>query len=250
MELLYTLLVGLFTVLGSTLILFTNNNKKFVDFSISMAFGVMIMLGLLELLPESYEIISEQIKTPYNIIVLIIGVVIGIELLKILDKFVPDHGHDHKHDKDHKRNLYHIGIISSVALVLHNFIEGITLYNTLATSFKAGLIMCFGIGLHNIPIGMVITSTFYKKNKSKLKTLLISLGISLSTFVGGLAALSLKSFTENAFLEGVLLAVTLGMIIYITLFELINQVKEIKDKKIRYGGIIIGIIIILISILS
>lgn len=250
MELLYTLLVGLFTVLGTVLILFTNNNKKFVDFSISMAFGVMIMLALFELLPESYEIISQQINAPYNIVVLIIGVIIGIELLKILDKFVPDHDHDHKHDKDHKRNLYHIGVITSVALILHNLIEGITLYNTLLSSLKAGLMMCIGIGLHNIPIGMVITSTFYKKNKSKLKTLFISFGISLSTFVGGLAAMYLKTLTQNEFLEGVLLAVTLGMIIYITLFELVNQVKEIKNKKIRYGGIAIGIIVLIISILS
>lgn len=250
MELIFTLLVGLFIVFGTILILFTNNNKKLVDFSISMAFGVMLMLGLLELLPDSYEIITEYIKVPFNIIVLVIGVIIGIELLKILDKFVPDHGHDHKHDKDHKLNLYHIGIISSVALILHNFIEGITLYNTLLASFKAGLLMCIGIGLHNIPIGMIITSTFYKKNKSKVKTLLISIGISLSTFFGGLSAMFLQSLTSNEFLEGVLLSVTLGMIIYITMFELINQVKEIQDKRIRYSGILAGIIILIISILA
>ena len=250
MELLFTLLVGLFTVLGTVLILFTNNNKKIVDFSISMAFGVMIMLGLFELLPESYEIITEHIKVPFNIVVLILGIIIGIELLKILDKFVPDHHHDHKHDKEHKHNLYHIGIISSVALILHNIIEGITLYNTLATSFQAGLAMCIGIGLHNIPIGMIITSTFYKKNNSKIKTLLISIGISLSTFLGGISALYLKNITSNEFLEGVLLSITLGMIIYITLFELIGQIKEIKNKKIRYGGIILGIIILIISLLA
>ena len=110
--------------------------------------------------------------------------------------------------------------------------------------------MCIGIGLHNIPIGMIITSTFYKKNNSKIKTLLISIGISLSTFLGGISALYLKNITSNEFLEGVLLSITLGMIIYITLFELIGQIKEIKNKKIRYGGIILGIIILIISLLA
>lgn len=249
MELLFTLLVGLFTVLGTFFVFFTNQNKNFVNFSISMAFGVMVMLGLVELLPESYEIISEYIKKPFNIVVVIIGIIIGVEILKLLDHFVPDHGHDHVHDKDHKHNLFHIGIISSVALVLHNLLEGITLYNTLETSLKTGLLMCIGIGLHNIPIGMVIASTFYKKTKSKMKTLLISIIISLSTFVGGIFALLLKGITTNEFLEGVLLAVTLGMIIYITMFELLKQINEIKNKKIRYGGIVIGIMILLISIL-
>ena len=41
----------------------------------------------------------------------------------------------------------------------------------------------------------------------------------------------------------------LGMIIYITLFELINQLKEIEDKRIRYGGVLLGIILLVISIL-
>lgn len=248
MELLFTLLVGLFIVLGTLFVFVTHENKNFINFSISMAFSVMIMLGLVELLPESYEIISEYINFPYSVVIIIIGVIIGIEILKILDRFIPDHGHDHVHDKDHKRNLFHIGVISSVALVLHNIIEGITLYNTLETSMKAGLLMCIGIGLHNIPIGMVIASTFYKKTKNKLKTLFISIGISLSTFLGGLLAILLNGVT-NEFIEGVLLAVTLGMVIYITLFELLKQVIEIKNKRIRYGGIVVGVVILLISIL-
>ena len=109
--------------------------------------------------------------------------------------------------------------------------------------------MCLGIGLHNIPIGMVIASTFYKKTKSKRKTLLISIVISLSTFLGGIFAILLKGITTNEFLEGVLLAVTLGMIIHITMFELLKQVKEIKNKKIRYGGLLAGILLLVISIL-
>lgn len=248
MELLFTLLVGLFTVIGTILVFFTNQNKNFVSFSISMAFSVMIMLGLLELLPESYEIISEYIKSPYSLFVIIIGIIIGITILKTLDKFIPDHGHDHVHDKEHKRNLFHVGIVTSVALIIHNILEGMTLYNTLATSLKTGIMMCIGIGLHNIPIGMVIASTFYKKTNNKLKTLMISIGLSLSTFVGALLAVVLKGISTNEFIEGVLLSVTLGMIIYITLFELLKQVIEIKNKKIRYAGMIVGVIILLISI--
>lgn len=249
MELVFTLLVGLFMVIGTILVFFTNQNKNFVNFSISMAFGVMVALGLLELLPESYEIVSEYVKAPYAAFVVIIGIIIGIQLLKILDHFVPDHGHDHVRDKEHKHNLFHIGVISSVALVLHNLLEGITLYNTLETSLKVGLLMCLGIGLHNIPIGMVIASTFYNKTKSKKKTLLISIVIALSTFVGGILAILLKGITTNEFLEGVLLSVTLGMIIHITMFELLKQIREIENKKIRYGGVLVGILLLVISIL-
>ncbi|MDD3453020.1 MAG: ZIP family metal transporter [Bacilli bacterium] len=246
MVLLLTLLVGFFIILGTVLVFFTNNNNKFINFSICVAFGVMISLGILEILPETYKIITEHINIPLNIFVLAISLLIGMALLKVLDKFISDHEHNHTHDHEHKLNLYHIGIVSSLMLVVHNVIEGIALYNTLIISFKSGVMMCIGIGIHNIPLGMVIASTFYKKNKSKLKTFLITLLISLSTFVGGIIA---YIYVMNELLEGILLAVTLGMIIYITIFELLNQIKEIKNKKIVIIGITLGIILMIISML-
>lgn len=248
MRLFITLLVGLFTVVGSLLVFISKNNKKFISFSICLAFGVMVTLGVLELLPESYELITAHINKPYNVIMLLLCAIVGFTVLKTLDNFVPDHDHDHKHDKEHKLNLFHIGIISSIALILHNIIEGITLYSTLVTSISAGAMMGLAIGIHNIPLGMVIASTFYKKTNSKLKTILISLVISLSTFIGGFLAYICSGYVMSELLEGILLAATLGMIIYITCFELLAQIKEIKNKSFSIGVIILGIIVMLISL--
>ena len=84
MVLLLTLLVGFFIILGTVLVFFTNNNNKFINFSICVAFGVMISLGILEILPETYEIITEHINIPLNIFVLAISLLIGMALLKVL----------------------------------------------------------------------------------------------------------------------------------------------------------------------
>lgn len=248
MKLFITLLVGLFTVVGSLLVFLSKNNKKFINFSICLAFGVMVTLGLLELLPESYELITGHINKPYNVIMLLLCIIVGFTILKTLDNFVPDHNHDHKHDKEHKLNLFHIGIISSIALMLHNVIEGITLYSTLVMSLNSGIMMSLAIGIHNIPLGMVIASTFYKKTNSKMKTILISAIISLSTFVGGFLAYISSGYVMGELLEGILLAVTLGMIIYITCCELLMQIKEIKNKQFSVGVVILGIIVMLISL--
>lgn len=248
MQLFITLLVGLFTILGSILVFVSKNNQKFINFSVCLAFGVMISLGILELLPESYELITEHINKPYNIIILLLCIIAGIALLKVLDRFVPDHNHDHVHDKEHKLSLYHIGIISSIALILHNIIEGITLYSTLLMSLKSGIMMSIGIGIHNIPLGMIIASTFYKKTNSKFKTILISLIVSLSTFIGGLLAVIYSGYVISELAEGILLGITLGMVVYITIFELLSQIKEIKDKRFSIGFIILGIIMLLITL--
>ncbi len=132
--LLLTLLVGLFILIGSLCGLYFKNNNKFTDFSISIAFGVIVGLIILEILPESFEILSNEVGVFRSIFSILILILIGIIILKILDIFVPHHEHEmhhhhsHKNEKCHNEHLYHIGIVSSVAIVIHNLIEGMSLY--------------------------------------------------------------------------------------------------------------------------
>lgn len=242
--LLFTLLLGLFILMGTGIVFLTKNNDKFVQFSLSLALGVMVTLIGIDLLPEVIEIMSSVFDKGYSIIITILFVLIGIIGLKVLDKFIPDHDEDGELDND---NLHHIGIVSSIALVLHNIIEGMAIYSTFVSSFKLGLMICIGVCLHNIPLGMVITSTFYKYNNSKKKTILISLLISLSTFLGGIIMYLLSSFISELLL-GILLSITLGMVLYIVIFELLPHVIESKYKKISILGCLLGVILMLISL--
>lgn len=250
--LLLTLLVGLFILIGSICGLYFKDNNKFTDFSISVAFGVIITLILLEILPESYEILSEQVGVFRGILSIVILSLIGIIVLKILDLFVPHHEHEshhhHKHnnEKCHNEHLYHIGIVSSVAIVIHNLIEGMSLYLVSSGNIVSGLLLCIGIGLHNIPMGLVISRSLINSNFSKRKTLNISLVVSLSTFLGGLIIFILGSVNE--LIEGILLGLTLGMLIYISVFELLHQIYHMKDKKVSRIGIGLGVVLLVISV--
>jgi len=250
--LLLTLLVGLFILIGSICGLYFKDNNKFTDFSISVAFGVIITLILLEILPESYEILSEQVGVFRGILSIVILSLIGVIVLKILDLFVPHHEHEthhhHKHnlEKCHNEHLYHIGIVSSVAIVIHNLIEGMSLYLVSSGSIMSGLLLCIGIGLHNIPMGLVISRSLINSNFTKRKTLNISLIVSLSTFLGGIIIFILGSVNE--LIEGILLGLTLGMLIYISVFELLHQIYHMKDKKVSRIGIGLGIILLVISV--
>lgn len=242
MELLLTLLVGLLILLGSSFAFIFKNDKRFIDFSISLGFGVMISLILFELIPEVIELLSIEKNIVSTIFLTIIFIAIGIIILKILDLFIPDHD-----TKSVSNNLYHIAIITSVSLIIHNILEGMAVYSSLVNSMKMGIFVCVGVGVHNIVLGMVITSFFYKFNKDKKKTLLIMLGVSLSTFFGGIIGLLIGN--TNELIEGIILAITLGMLIYITIFELLPHIIHSKNKKDSILGIIIGIIILIISLL-
>lgn len=245
----FTLGIGLFILLGAIIVLATKNNDNFVRFSISVAFGVMSGLIVLELLPESLELIGENYSSPIAILIVIVCSLIGIILLKLLDYFIPDHD-VHKGEKGSVTdNLFHIGLISSIALILHNIIEGMAVYSSLSSSLSLGLLVSLGVGLHNIPMGMVITSTFYKANNSIRKTMSIIFIISISTFVGGLIMYLNSNILINDTILGILLCVTQGMLAYIVLFELLPHIIHSKNKKNELLGIILGIVVIIISIL-
>ena len=116
MALYVTLLVGLFTFIGSLIIFFTKNNKRVIDFSISIGFGVLFALILLELIPETIELIQTEFTVMPTIFIVIGLSLLGIIILKVLDKFIPHH------DSHNKDNLSHIGIMTSVALIIHNLL--------------------------------------------------------------------------------------------------------------------------------
>ena len=252
-SLLLTLLVGLFILLGSYIGFSFKNNKKITDFSVSIAFGVITSLILFEILPETFKTLNEEIGVLRSILVIIILILIGIMALKILDLFIPHHEHEahhsHKHssEKCHNEHLYHIGLISSIAVIFHNIIEGMSLYLVTSSSLSSGILLCIGVGLHNIPMGLIIASTLLNTNYFKNKIFKISLIASISTFLGGLIMFILGGV--NKLVEGILLGLTLGMLVYISMFELAHQIYHMKDNKTKVFGIAIGVLLLIISVI-
>ena len=242
-----TLIVGLFILMGIYLGNKLKSNKKFIDISIGLAFGVMSLLLLCDVIPEAYELLYEQMKMK-GIFLLVICTIIGFFILKLLDHFVPHHQHEalhhhnHYNDKCHNEHLEHVGILASVAIVIHNIIEGMTLFITANNDLKAGLLLCLAISLHNIPLGIVISSTSHKK------TTISNIVLGLSTFIGGVIILLVSNIMTDLFV-GILLCLTMGMLIYITLVELWPQIFFNSKKKDSLIGIALGMLIIVISML-
>ena len=157
LALLTTLLLGVFILIGVLISYFFKKSEKIVLFSIGLAFGVIVMIIFTDLLPEIMECIPLS-----RIYIPIVSVIIGLLILRILDNFVPDHENSEKKD-----NLIHIGVMSSIALGLHNIIEGMSLYLVSLKSITSGLLLCIGIGLHNIPMGLVIATTLINAKYTK-----------------------------------------------------------------------------------
>ena len=201
-----TLVLGSFILIGVYLVHLFKNKDKFLLISLSMAFGVMISLLVLEIIPEVVEIFTEKYNTLNSVLLILLFTSIGFLILKILDRFVPEHD---------SNNLSHIGIVSSIAIIIHNIIEG-----------------------------MAISSTTYKDNKKS--TILVVL-IALSTFIGGLLIALFN--VSNQIIMGVLLSITIGMLLYINIIELLPRLVSSNNKKTVVLSVLFGIIILIISIL-
>ena len=246
--LILTVLVGLFILLGSVLGIAFKQNKKITDLGVSIAFGVIITLIAVELIPEILSSSIDYLGKGRGLLISSVLAFLGFMILQQLDLFIPHHeeeNHHHKHECHHE-HLKHIGIITSITLILHNIIEGMSLYITTLADIKMGLILCIGIGLHNIPMGLVIASTFINEFNKK-KIIIISLIVSLSTTLGGLFIYF--SGIQSELVMSLLLSVTLGMLIYIVFCELLDQILNIEDKKTTAIGVISGIVILLISVM-
>lgn len=237
-SLLVTLLAGVFILIGIILGYCLKKKGKFIDISIGLAFSVMVILAFSHILPECYEALDK------NILRVLIYMLIGFMLLRLLDHLVPHHEHEehsHKHEC-HIEHLEHVGILTTVAIVIHNIIEGMTLYITSTNDFKSGILLAIAIGLHNIPLGIMISSTL----KGKKQIIINSIILTLSTFVGGLIIFFITS-NINEMIVGCLLAITVGMISYIIKDELLPSIIKGNNKKYNVLGMIIGVVILIIS---
>lgn len=237
MALLVTLIAGLFFLLGALLAFFGKEKKGLIEFSIGMAFSVMLLLLAFDIVPEVMELLEEK-----GTFFMYIFIVIGIVMLKLIDILVPHHNHDAE-IKTHDKHLKHIGIISTLALIVHNVIEGIGIYNIALLDSKAGILMAIGVGLHNIPFGIEIAATLGETKKSKIYVISNILILVFSTFLGALLMMVFKSISD--FVLGSLMSLTIGMIIYLVLFEMLIELGASKNKKYSVAGLGVGILFML-----
>lgn len=228
--LLLTFLSGLFYLVGIIIYKFVKHKNELTVAAISCAAVVIIGLIVFDLAPELIEQDNAW---------LFVFVILGFVLLFLIDKLIPHHHHKHHaHDettKEHKDRLEHVSTITILALSMHNLIEGMALYSISLESIRSGILMLIGVGLHNLPFGFQIAGT-----KNKLLVFLLV----ISAFLGGLVVFFFGNIDE--FLQGVVMALSMGMLLHILLFELFKEIRENIRQKATIYGIIIGVILLII----
>ncbi len=237
MILVITFLLGLFFAAGAAAARLSDNTRKIEEISISVAAGAMSALAAADIIPE---ILHEMSGT--GLIKAVLFTAAGVVFLKLLDRFVPEH----HGDEESPGAMIHIGIISALAIMLHNIIEGMAVYELGADSLRQGVIFAIGVGLHNIPMGMLVYSTL--KGETGVKKYTVLFAVMISTFAGGLVMAALGDCMSHTLID-LLTCLTLGMIIYIISSELVPYMAAHRNYRVYAAGIAAGAAIVAVSLL-
>ncbi len=235
-------LAGISTVIGALVIFFDKRkNSKIVEVSLSFAAGVMTCVSLTDLLPNSFKMILDNNNLFPKIILSLIFMTFGIIISMLIDKYLPNNNVN----TDNK-GLYKIGIISMVAIVLHNVPEGIATFITSTNNLKLGLTITIAIALHNIPEGISIAVPIYHSTNNKLRAFLYALLSGMSEVLGSILAYLFLAPLINDHVMAALYAIIAGIMIHISIYELIpGAYKESTLKNVlRYFMIGFGVMIL------
>ncbi len=257
-----TLFAGLATGVGSLLALVTKTtNKKFLSFSLGLSAGVMIYVSLVEIFPKAKLSLVTMYGDKLGYVFTVISFFAGILLIALIDKLIPsiENPHEIKSVEDFDTpkdldvasisNLKRMGIFTAIAIAIHNFPEGLATFIGALENPQVGLAIAFAIAIHNIPEGISVAIPIYYATKSRRKAFIYSFLSGLAEPVGALIGFFLfRSFLNEIFF-GVIFALVAGIMVFISLDELLPTAREYGEHHISIYGLVTGMLIMAVSLL-
>ena len=240
--LLVSTIAGLSTMFGALVIFFKfkeQNINKFITASLSFSLAIMIGISITDLIPESSYILLSNYGIGKGILASLLAFIIGIILVKYLHKLM---------DKTETTNdLYKLGILNMLALILHNFPEGIATFMSSYKDIELGFKLGLAIAFHNIPEGISIAVPIYYATKSKKNALFKTFLSGIAEPIGAiLAFIFLSKYITDELISIILLLVG-GIMITLAIEVILPKAKKYNLNKFLYLGLLIGIILILIN---
>lgn len=227
-------------MIGYLFIYLKKDSNKVLVSSLAFASGVMFLISVSDLIPSSYTNISQIYYVIPAILIVSLFVVIGVILSMLIDKYLPDNSY-----QDYK--LYRVGMISMLAIIFHNIPEGIATFLTSNYDIKLGITLAISLALHNIPEGISVAVPIYYSTKSKLRAFIYTFISGMSEFLGAIiASIFLSRFSNDLFM-GCLYALIAGIMMHISLYELLPSSFKYKKPFITILFFLIGIIFMLVS---
>ena len=253
-----TIFAGLSTGVGSLIgFLSKKFNPKFLSAALGFSAGVMIYVSLVEIFVKAKDSLTlgYGIRTGYWIT--IISFFAGIAVIAIIDRLIPaaENPHEIKNisepedlEEVKKTKLMRMGLFSALAVAIHNFPEGLATFMSALADPALGISIAVAIAIHNIPEGLAVSAPIYYATGSRRKAFLWSFLSGLSEPVGALIGYFLLRSIFNEATFGAIFASVAGIMVYISLDELLPTAEEYGEHHIAIFGLIAGMLVMAVSL--
>lgn len=240
---LISFMAGLATSIGGIMTFFVSkDNMKVLAFGLSFSAGLMIYISFMEILPESINWLSGLFGEKKGSLLAVSIFLVGILFAALIDYLMPDHV-DYEQKIDNKKRLKRVGIFSAIAIAIHNFPEGVATFMTGLKSISLSIPIAVAIALHNIPEGISVALPIFNATGKKRKAFFWASLSGMAEPLGAILGFVLLRNYLNDFTFGILFAFIAGIMIYLSLDELLPLAKEYDESHQGIIGVALGILV-------
>lgn len=255
-----TLLAGISTGIGSSLAFFTKRtNTKFLSVALGFSAGVMIYVSMIEIFYKAKDSLVKELGKVAGSWVTVGAFFGGILLIAAIDKFVPsvENPHELRRVEDINREstdidrskLMRMGMFTALAIAIHNFPEGLATFTSAIKDPTLGIAIAVAIAIHNIPEGIAVSIPIYFATDDKMKAFKLSFLSGLSEPIGAIIGYLILFRFFNDVVFGVLFASVAGIMVFISLDELLPTAREYGETHLSIYGLIAGMMVMAVSLL-
>ncbi|MBX0568260.1 zinc transporter ZupT [Campylobacter jejuni] len=274
---LLTLFSGFSTAIGSTIAFFSRKDDlRVLSLGLGFSAGVMIYISFMEILPTALKDFKNHYDSHWAELLGLACFFGGILISLLIDKLIPEDVNPHEPKEDlselkicplpqkgqnppkfhpgeklHQINtkaLKRTGIFTALAIAIHNFPEGFATFISSLDNLTLGIAIAIAVAIHNIPEGLAVSLPIYHATGDKKKAFIYSalsgLAEPLGAFVG---ALILLPFIGDLTLA-ISFAVIAGIMVFISLDELLPAAKTYDKAHDSLYGLIVGMAIMALSL--
>ncbi|EAH4865296.1 zinc transporter ZupT [Campylobacter jejuni] len=274
---LLTLFAGFSTAIGSIIAFFSRKDDlRVLSLGLGFSAGVMIYISFMEILPTALKDFKNHYDSHWAELLGLACFFGGILISLLIDKLIPEDVNPHEPKEDlselkicplpqkgqnppkfhpgeklHQINtkaLKRTGIFTALAIAIHNFPEGFATFISSLDNLTLGIAIAIAVAIHNIPEGLAVSLPIYHATGDKKKAFIYSalsgFAEPLGAFVG---ALILLPFIGDLTLA-ISFAVIAGIMVFISLDELLPAAKTYDKAHDSLYGLIAGMAIMALSL--
>ncbi|MFO8052044.1 MAG: zinc transporter ZupT [Thermoplasmatota archaeon] len=256
-----TLFAGLATGIGSAIAFFAKRtNTQFLSIALGFSAGVMIYVSMIEIFFKAKEsLIGEMGSVRLGTWATVLSFFLGMLVIALIDRLVPSFENPHEAHKVEEmkdrgqarkyRRLHRMGVFTALAIGIHNFPEGLATFASALKDVSLGIPIAIAIAIHNIPEGIAVSIPIYYATGSRKKAFFYSFLSGISEPVGALLGFFIFFWLFNDLIFGIVFASVAGIMVFISLDELLPTAREFGRYHLEIYGLIGGMAVMALSLM-